>query len=333
LGRKHDTKEDLMKVFIEGASGVLGRQLVPLLVAEGHEVVAMTRSRERAADLHELGAEPVVADGLDRAAVTQVVERAGPEAVIHQMTGLSSVTSFANLDRELAPTNRLRTEGTDILLDAARAAGARRAIVQSYGLWSYPEAEGRLATEEDTPDPDPPATIADTVGAVRYVESTVPDADGIEGLALRYGLFYGPETGLSADGSVTDAVRQGQWPIVGDGAGAYSFIHVDDAATATLAALERGAPGIYNVVDDEPAPTAVWVAGLAEMLGAEPPDRVPEDVALSVAGDYPVYLSTRLNGLSNEKAKRELGWSPRYATWRDGFRSMLAGAPVGGRVT
>jgi nucleoside-diphosphate-sugar epimerase len=322
-----------MKVFIEGASGVLGRRLVPLLVADGHDVVATTRSPEKAAGLQELGAEPVVADGLDRAAVTRAVREAKPEVVIHQMTGLSSVTSFENLDRQLAATNRLRTEGTDILLEAARAAGARRAIVQSYGLWSFPEAEGRAATEEDTPDPDPPATLADTVGAVRYVESTVPAADGIEGLALRYGLFYGPETGLSADGALTEAVRQGQWPIVGDGAGAYSFIHVEDAAAATLAALERGAPGIYNVADDEPAPAAVWVAGLAEMLGAEPPGRVPEEVALSVAGEYPVYLSTRLNGLSNEKAKRELGWSPRYATWREGFGSMLAGTPVGGRVT
>jgi nucleoside-diphosphate-sugar epimerase len=322
-----------MKVFIEGASGVLGRQLVPLLVADGHDVVALTRSREKAADLHELGAEPVVADGLDRAAVTRAVREAEPEVVVHQMTGLSSVTSFENLDGELAATNRLRTEGTDILLEAARAAGARRAIVQSYGLWSFPEAEGRAATEEDTPDPDPPATIADTVGAVRHVESTVPAADGIEGLALRYGLFYGPETGLSADGALTEAVRQGQWPIIGDGDGAYSFIHVEDAATATRAALDQGAPGIYNIADDEPAPAAVWVAGLAEMLGAEPPGRIPEDAALPVAGEYPVYLSTRLNGLSNEKAKRELGWSPRYATWRDGFRSMLAGAPVGGRVT
>jgi nucleoside-diphosphate-sugar epimerase len=322
-----------MKVFIEGASGVLGRQLVPLLVADGHDVVALTRSREKAADLHELGAEPVVADGLDRAAVTRAVREAEPEVVVHQMTGLSSVTSFENLDGELAATNRLRTEGTDILLEAARAAGARRAIVQSYGLWSFPEAEGRAATEEDTPDPDPPATMADTVGAVRHVESTVPAADGIEGLALRYGLFYGPETGLSADGALTEAVRQGQWPIIGDGDGAYSFIHVEDAATATRAALDQGAPGIYNIADDEPAPAAVWVAGLAEMLGAEPPGRIPEDAALPVAGEYPVYLSTRLNGLSNEKAKRELGWSPRYATWRDGFRSMLAGAPVGGRVT
>jgi nucleoside-diphosphate-sugar epimerase len=322
-----------MKVFIEGASGVLGRQLVPLLVADGHDVVALTRSREKAADLHELGAEPVVADGLDRAAVTRAVREAEPEVVVHQMTGLSSVTSFENLDGELAATNRLRTEGTDILLEAARAAGARRAIVQSYGLWSFPEAEGRAATEEDTPDPDPPATMADTVGAVRHVESTVPAADGIEGLALRYGLFDGPETGLSADGALTEAVRQGQWPIIGDGDGAYSFIHVEDAATATRAALDQGAPGIYNIADDEPAPAAVWVAGLAEMLGAEPPGRIPEDAALPVAGEYPVYLSTRLNGLSNEKAKRELGWSPRYATWRDGFRSMLAGAPVGGRVT
>jgi nucleoside-diphosphate-sugar epimerase len=274
-----------------------------------------------------------VADGLDRAAVTRAVREAEPEVVVHQMTGLSSVTSFENLDGELAATNRLRTEGTDILLEAARAAGARRAIVQSYGLWSFPEAEGRAATEEDTPDPDPPATMADTVGAVRHVESTVPAADGIEGLALRYGLFYGPETGLSADGALTEAVRQGQWPIIGDGDGAYSFIHVEDAATATRAALDQGAPGIYNIADDEPAPAAVWVAGLAEMLGAEPPGRIPEDAALPVAGEYPVYLSTRLNGLSNEKAKRELGWSPRYATWRDGFRSMLAGAPVGGRVT
>jgi nucleoside-diphosphate-sugar epimerase len=322
-----------MKVFIEGASGVLGRQLIPLLVADGHDVVALTRSREKAEDLHELGAEPLVGDGLDRTAVTRAVREAEPEVVIHQMTGLSSVTSFENLDRELAATNRLRTEGTDILLEAARGAGARRAIVQSYGLWSFPEAEGRAATEEDTPDPDPPATLADTVGAVRYVESTVPAADGIEGLALRYGLFYGPETGLSADGALTEAVRQGQWPIVGDGAGAYSFIHVEDAATATLAALERGAAGIYNVADDEPAPAAVWVAGLAEMLGAEPPERVPEEVALPVAGEYPVYLSTRLSGLSNEKAKRELGWSPRYATWREGFQSMLADTPVGGRVT
>jgi nucleoside-diphosphate-sugar epimerase len=309
-----------MKVFIAGASGVIGRRLVPLLVAKGHEVVAMSRSPEKARGLHELGAEPLVADGLDRASVLRAVARARPEVVIHQMTSLAGVKSLKKFDDELAQTNRLRTEGTDYLLEAARAAGARRVIAQSYGLWGTTKGAGL--------DSDMPATMRRTFEAVQHVESAVPQAEGIEGLVLRYGFFYGPGTGIAADGELVELIRKRRWPLIGDGAGVWSLVHIDDAATATLAAIECGAPGVHNVVDDEPAPLRVWLPELAEALEGKPPRHVSEWVGRLAAGEAVVYLATRIKGLSNAETKRELGWRLRYPTWREGFRHGLAETPV-----
>jgi nucleoside-diphosphate-sugar epimerase len=309
-----------MKVFIAGASGVIGRRLVPLLVAKGHEVTAMSRSREKARGLSELGAEPILADGLDRASVLRAVARARPEVVIHQMTSLAGIKSLKKFDDELAQTNRLRTEGTDYLLEAARAAGARRLIAQSYGLWGTTNGAGL--------DSDMPATMSRTYDAIRHVESAVPEAEGIEGLVLRYGFFYGPGTGIAADGELVELIRKRRWPLIGDGAGVWSFVHIDDAATATLAAIERGAPGVHNVVDDEPAPLRVWLPELAEALDEKPPRHVSEWIGRLAAGEAVVYLATRIQGLSNAEAKRELGWRLRYASWREGFRHGLAETPV-----
>lgn len=312
-----------MKLFVAGASGAIGRRLVPLLVAAGHEVVAMTHAPQRTRALEELGAQPVVADGLDRAAVLEAVLRAEPEILIHQMTDLARVTSLKNLDEVLAPTNLLRTDGTDHLLEAAQAARVRRLVAQSYGIWRYTGPADRLQTEEDGFDPSPPATMRRTLDAIRHVESAVPGAEGVEGVVLRYGFFYGPGTGISLDGGLVEVVRQRGWPIVGAGSGVWSFVHVDDAAAATLAAVGHGASGVYNVADDEPARLAVWLPALAEAVGAKAPRRVPEWVGRLAAGESGVYLSTRVHGLSNAKARRELSWRPRYTTWREGFREGL----------
>lgn len=317
-----------MKIFVAGASGAIGRRLVPLLVAAGHEVVAMTHTPQRMRALEEMGARPVVADGLDRAAVMRAVLRAEPEILIHQMTGLAGATSLENLDDVLAPTNLLRTGGTDHLLEAAQAARARRVVAQSYGLWRYTGPADRLQTEADGFDSSPPATMRRTLAAIRHVESAVPGAEGVEGVVLRYGFFYGPGTGISLGGGLVELVRHRHWPIVGAGRGVWSFVHVDDAAAATLAAVGNGVGGVYNVADDEPAPLAVWLPALAEAVGAKAPRRVPEWVGRPAAGESGVYLSTRIQGLSNAKARRELRWRPRYTTWREGFRDGLDTTPV-----
>jgi nucleoside-diphosphate-sugar epimerase len=315
-----------MKVFIAGASGAIGRRLVPLLVAKGYEVTAMSRSPEKARGLSELGAEPIVADGLDRSAVLRAVARARPAVVVHQMTSLAGVKSVKRLDDELALTNRLRTEGTDYLLEAARAVGVGRVIAQSYGLWSG--AGCRRGTDWDDLEREVPATMHRSLAAIRHVESAVPDAKGIQGLVLRYGSFYGPGTGIAPDGALVELVRRRRWPIIGDGGGVWSFVHIDDAATATLAAIERGAPGVHNVSDDEPAPLRVWLPELAEALGAKPPRHVSEWVGRLAAGESGVFLATRIQGLSNAKTKRELGWRLRYPSWREGFRHGLALTPI-----
>jgi nucleoside-diphosphate-sugar epimerase len=315
-----------MKVFIAGGSGVIGRRLVPLLVARGYEVAAMSRSHDKARELSELGAEPILADGLDRAAVLRAVARARPEVVIHQMTSLAGIKSLKKFDDELVLTNRLRTEGTDYLLEAARAVGARRLIAQSYGLWGATSGGG--GTKGAGLDSDVPATMRRTYDAIRHVESAVPQAEGIEGLVLRYGFFYGPSTGIAADGELVELIRKRRRPLIGNGAGVWSFVHIDDAATATLAAIERGAPGVHNVVDDEPAPLRVWLPELAEALQGKPPRHVSEWIGRLAAGEAVVYLATRIQGLSNAETKRELGWRLHYPSWREGFRRGLAEAPV-----
>ncbi len=312
-----------MKVFVAGATGAMGKQLVPALVAAGHQVVAMTRSADKTAALAAAGAEPVVADGLDRAAVVEAVTRTAPEVIIHQMTGLTGMKSLKKFDAEFAATNRLRTEGTDNLLAAARAAGVRRIVAQSYGNWDYERTGTALKTEEDRLDPDPPANQRATLKAIEYLERAVTEADGIEGVALRYGNFYGPGTGMAADGDISAQVRRRMFPVVGDGTGVWSFAHIEDAATGAIAAAERGAPGVYNICDDDPAPVAVWLPELARALGAKPPRHVPVWLGRLFVGDVGVSMMTQIRGVANGKAKRELGWKPRYQSWRDGFRYGL----------
>ena len=317
-----------MKVFVAGATGAIGKRLVPLLVASGYDVVAMTRSPEKVDSLRSAGADPVVADGLDRAAVMKALMYSDPEVVIHEMTGLTGVTSLRNFDKEFALTNRLRTEGTDHLLEGARAAGARRFIAQSYGNWYYARTGSGPKSEDEPLAPDPPAKQRRSVAAIRRLETAVLGADDIEGLALRYGALYGPGTAFAADGEIAAMLRKRLFPIVGDGRGVSSFIHVDDAAAATAAAIECGAPGVYNIADDEPAPVADWLPELARALGAKPPRRVPAWLGRLAAGEVGVSTMTLTRGASNAKAKRELGWRPRYPTYREGFRTGLGDLPV-----
>ena len=317
-----------MRIFVAGAGGALGAHLVPALIDGGHDVVAMTRSPGKADALRAMGAEPAVADGLDRAAVVQAVTRAEPEVVIHQMTALARMKSLKRFDAEFALTNRLRTEGTDHLVAAARAAGARRVIVQSYGSWNYERTGTGLKSEDDPLDPDPPAQQRESLAAIRHLEQAVLDAGDLEAIALRYASFYGPGTGIARDGDIVETVAKRKLPIVGDGAGVWSFIHIDDAASATIAAIDRGAPGIYNVVDDEPAPVAEWLPALAQAIGARPPRRIPVWLARMAIGDVGVSMMTRIRGASNAKARRDLGWEPRYRSWREGFVSGLGREPV-----
>jgi 2-alkyl-3-oxoalkanoate reductase len=309
-----------MKVFLAGATGALGRRLVPLLVARGHDVVGMTHSAAKVGALRELGAEPVVADGLDRAAVVEAVVRAEPEVVIHEMTSLSHLKSVRRFDHEFATTNRLRTEGIDHLLEGARAAGARRVVAQSYAGFNYERSGGPVKTEDDPLDPSPPATMARSLDAIRHLEAAVMAQDDLEGVVLRYAGFYGPASEMP---SLLDAVRRRRMPIIGDGGGVWSFVHLDDAAAATVLALEPAAQGIYNVADDEPAKVSVWLPELARVLGAPPPRRVPVWLGRLAAGAAGVSMFTQIRGASNAKAKRELGWEPRWSTWRDGFRAVI----------
>jgi nucleoside-diphosphate-sugar epimerase len=319
-----------MKILIAGATGAVGTRLVPTLVDGGHDVVAMTRSPGKADGLRALGAEPVIADGLDRDAVMQSVLRAEPEVIVHQMTALANVKSLKKFDDDFALTNRLRTEGTDHLVEAARAAGVRRLVVQSYGSWNYERTGSGLKTEDDPLDPDPPANQRRSMEAIRHLESAVLGS-GLEGIALRYASFYGPGNAIGRGGALVEMVAKRRLPIVGDGAGVWSFIHIDDAAAATIAAIERGAPGIYNVGDDRPAPVAEWLPGLAEAIGAKPPRHVPVWAGRLAIGDVGVSMMTRIRGASNAKARSELGWTPRYPSWREGFRTGLDGAPVARR--
>ena len=318
-----------MKVFVAGASGAIGKQLVPRLIQSGHEVVAMTRSEQKAGSLRALGARPVIVDAFDRAAVVEAVVVAKAEILIHQLTALTGVKDFRNFDREFALTNRLRTEGTDILLEAARAAGIRRVIAQSYGSWNYERTGSGPKTETDRLDPTPPKNQTKTLEAIRYIEQAVSTADGLLGIVLRYGNLYGPGTGIAADGDIAAMVRKRSFPVVGNGAGVWSFIHVADAASATVAAITHGAQGIYNVADDEPAAVAVWLPELARALGAKAPFRVPVWVGRLATGSVGVSMMTQIRGASNAKAKRELDWTPRYASWREGFRTGLQDSVVG----
>jgi nucleoside-diphosphate-sugar epimerase len=312
-----------MKVFVAGATGAIGRQLVPMLAGNGHEVVAMTRTPEKAGPLRAIGAEPVVADALDREAVVDAIVRAEPEAVVHQATALTGVFNLKHFSRTFEQTNRLRTLGTDNLVAAARAAGARRFVAQGFAGWPYASDGQALRTEEDPFEPSPPEEMRSTVNALRHLEAAVLGAEDLEGIVLRYGGFYGPGTSMGDGGTMVEAVRKRQLPIVGDGAGESSLIHIADAAAGTVVALERGAPGVYNVVDDDPAPASEWIPELAKAVGAKPPRRVPVWLAKPLIGEAGVWLMTKAPGASNAKAKAELGWTPRYPSWRIGFGEGL----------
>jgi nucleoside-diphosphate-sugar epimerase len=307
-----------MRVFVAGATGAIGRQLVPRLVAAGHEVHGMTRHASKQAMLDELGAVPVVADALDPDQVAEAVGGAKPEVIVHQLTAIGALDP-RHFDRDFAPTNRLRTEGTDHLLSAGQAVGVRRFVAQSYGAWWYERTGGPVKSEEDPLDPTPAREMRESWAAIRHLEEAVLGARWTEGIVLRYGAFYGPGTSLAPDGEQSELVRRGKFPLVGDGGGVWSYIHIADAAEATVAAVEHGSRGVYNVVDDDPAPVAEWLPALAQELGAKKPMRVPRFIGRLFAGETGVVMMTDARGASNAKAKRELGWRPAHPSWRQGF--------------
>jgi nucleoside-diphosphate-sugar epimerase len=319
------TEELTMRVFVAGATGALGRQLVPELVAGGHEVVGMTRTAAKQEALRAMGGRPVVADALDPDAVARVVADAEPEVIVHQLTALSGRLDLRRPDRFFAMTNRLRTEGTDYLLAAGRAVGVRRFVAQSYAGWPFARTGGPVKDETDPLDPDPPRALRTTLAAIRHLEEAVTGIGWGEGLVLRYGGFYGPGTSLSLEpgAAMVEPVRRRQFPLIGDGGGVWSFVHIEDAATATAAAVERGRAGIYQIVDDEPAPVREWLPALTEALGAKPPRRVPRWLGRLLAGEAATVMMTEIRGASNAKAKRELGWTLRYPSWRVGFAKGL----------
>ncbi|MHA4818545.1 NAD-dependent epimerase/dehydratase family protein [Streptomyces aculeolatus] len=305
-----------MRVFVTGATGVLGRHLVPELVLAGHEVTATTRTPAKAAQMRAQGAEPVVLDGLDREAVLAAVDAAAPEVVVHQMTALGDMRSLRNVDKVFAATNELRTRGTDNLLAAAERAGTRRVVAQSHNF-VYEHSGGPVKSEDDaTVTRSAVASAARTLAAIRHVDENVP-LGAPEGIVLRYGTFYG----RGASDAMVAAVRKRQLPVIGGGAGIWSFIEIADAAAATLAAVENGGPGAYNVVDDEPAPVAEWLPYLAEVAGAKPPKHLPAWLGRLLAGEFVVGQMTTARGSANGKARKELGWVPRYGSWREGFRA------------
>jgi len=310
-----------MRVFVAGASGAIGSRLVRQLVDRGHEVIGTCRSPEKTERLRELGAEPVVLDLLDPPAVREAVVAAEPEAIVHQATALAGVTDFKHFDRSFAQTNRLRTEGTDALLAAAREARVPRFVAQSFAGHRYAREGGPVKAEDDPLDPDPVPAMRETEAAMTHLDRAVTAAGGV---AVRYGNFYG-----STDDELVDAVRKRRFPIVGKGGGIWDFVHLEDAAAATVLALEQNARGIYNVVDDEPAPIREWLPVLARVIGGRPPRRVPVWLARVVAGEAPVVLATESRGASNAKAKRELGWTLRYPSWRQGFAASYARTAAG----
>jgi nucleoside-diphosphate-sugar epimerase len=315
-----------MRVFLAGATGAIGRRLVPRLVARGHDVTATTTSRDKLEQLRRLGADPVVVDGLDAAAVGEAVARAEPEAVVHQMSALAGEPDLRRWDRWFARTNELRTKGTENLLAAARASGATRFVAQSFTGWPNTREGGPVKTEDDPLDSAPPAAQSESLAAIRFLERAVLEAP-LTGVVLRYGNLYGP----GASEGLVELIRARKLPILGGGGGIWSWIHVDDAASGTVAALEHSVPGVYNIVDDEPAPASEWLPYLAEQVGAKQPLRLPAWLGRIAAGEVAVSLMTRIRGSSNAKARRELGWEPSWRSWREGFRDGLTDEPAAGQ--
>jgi len=305
-----------MHVYVAGGTGVVGTRLIPQLVERGHRVTATTTNPAKVALLEDLVAHGVVVDGLDGSAVGEAVATAAPDAIVHQMTALAGPFDPKHFDRTFALTNRLRTEGTDHLLAAAEACGVPHVLAQSYTGWPNIRSGGWVKDEEDPLDPEPPKAQRESLAAIRYVEDAVGKADGT---VLRYGGFYG-----DASDPTIPMVRKRRFPLVGGGTGYTSWIHLDDAAGATVLALEKGARGVFNIVDDEPAPASEWLPYLAECVGAKPPMKLPVWVARLAAGDVAVSMMTRTRGSSNARAKRELGWELRWPSWRQGFKDGLA---------
>ena len=314
-----------MKIFLAGATGALGRQLLPRLVERGHEVTGMTRSESKQQLVRELGGRPVVGDALDPESVAAAVAAAEPEVIVHQLTAIPHALDLRHFARDFAQTNRLRTEGTDHLLAAGRAVGARRFVAQSYAPAIFARAGGPVKSEDDPLDERPPDQMRATVDAIRYLESVVTGAGWAEGVVLRYGAFYGPGTNFSLgpQGTMVEAIRKRQIPLVGRAGGVWSFIHIEDAAEATVNAVEGRGCGIYNVVDDEPAAVAEWLPFAAKAVEAPAPRRVPRWLGRIFAGEPATVMMTEARGASNVKAKRELAWTPRHGSWREGFATGL----------
>ncbi|MFL6599733.1 MAG: NAD-dependent epimerase/dehydratase family protein [Steroidobacteraceae bacterium] len=315
-----------MRVLVAGATGAIGPYVVRRLVAAGHYVAALTRNESKAAAIRSAGAEPVLADALKSGEVYPGVAAARPDVIVHEMTSLRDAGDIRRFDRNFALTNRLRTEGLDNLLEAARQCGTSRILAQSFCGWPYARSGGPVKTEDDPLDPDPPRERRRTLDAIRYLENRVLNTNNLTGLVLRYGAFYGPRTGI-LEPSVIAQVRQRRLPLIGSAAGSWSFVHVDDAAAATVIAVERGPSGIYNIVDDEPSPVSVWLPALAAMIGAGPPRRIPTWLGRLLAGEHVVTMMTEVRGGSNAKARQVLGWEPVFRSWRDGFAQCLRSQP------
>ena len=312
-----------MRILLAGASGAIGRTLTPMLVAAGHEVFGAFRNPANAEKVQALGATPVVLDALDADAVQRTVAEIRPDTVIHQLTAIPADLDLKHIDRDFQQTNLLRTEGTRNLASAAVKAGVQRFIAQSYAGWPYARTGIRLKTEEDLLDSNPPPRLKAMLDAIETLEHTVTREQGFTGIVLRYGPFYGPGSNLASDGAMVEQVRAHKVPIVGQGTGVWSFLHLDDAASATVAALTHAQRGIYNIVDDDPAPVVDWLPYLAECVGAKPPAHVPAFVASMMIGEHAVAMMNDMRGVSNEKARRELQWTPKWSSWRQGFREAL----------
>jgi 2-alkyl-3-oxoalkanoate reductase len=316
-----------MRILVVGATGAVGTPLIPALLGRGHDIAGTTRSAAKASALERRGARAVVLDVLDRNEVMRVVRDLRPDVIVHQATAIPASIDMRRFAEAFALTNRLRTEGTGHLVDAGQALNAR-IVAQSFAGWPYAREGGAVKTEDDPLDRNPPPGLRSTLEAIAQLESTVLAAGGT---VLRYGAFYGPGTSLSATGSQLDLLKRRQFPIVGRGTGIWSFAHIEDVAAATARAIEQGATGIYNIVDDEPAAVAEWLPYAAQLIGAKPPLRIPRWAGRLLVGEHVAVLMNDVRGASNGKAKQQLGWRPKYATWRDGFKTALVASGETGR--